>query len=64
MKKLTSDQVESRKEKAVRFTRDVLGDSERADEIEDEDIESYATRKHFEISNPQERSYTMASSPG
>src|ERR1700736_1334469 len=60
MKKLTRDQVESRKEKAVRFTRDVLGDSDRADEIADEDIESYAKRKHFEITNPQKRSNTMA----
>ena len=60
MKKLTREQVESRKEKAVRFTRDVLGDSDRADEIEDEDIESYAERKHFEITNPQERSKKMA----
>jgi hypothetical protein len=60
MKKLTSDQVDSRKEKAVRFTRDVLGDSERADEIADESIESYAQRRQFEITNPQERSKVMA----
>ena len=52
---LTPDQVESRKEKAVRFVRDVLGDSDRADEIAAEDIESYAERRRFEIVNSGRR---------
>ena len=51
MKRLTADQVQSRKDKAVRFTRDVLGDEERADEIEDEDLEDYADRRRIAIVN-------------
>jgi hypothetical protein len=39
VKALTRTQLQSRKEKAVRFTRDVLGDPERADEIADESLE-------------------------
>jgi hypothetical protein len=31
MKQLTHDQLQSHQEKAVRFTRDVLGDPERAE---------------------------------
>jgi hypothetical protein len=52
MKQLTRDQVESRKEKAVRFVRDVVGDPGRADEIEDESLEDYAERRKFQITNP------------
>ena len=55
MKRLTREQVEARKGKAVRFVEDVLGDSERADEIADESVESYAQRRRFEIINPQRR---------
>jgi hypothetical protein len=51
--KLTRDQVESRKEKAVRFTRNVLGDSDRADEIEDESLEDYAVRRRIQLLNPR-----------
>jgi hypothetical protein len=53
MKSLTRKQLESRKAKAVRFTRDVLGDSDRAAEIEDESLESYAERRHYQIRNPK-----------
>ena len=52
MKPLTLDQIESRKEKAVHFTRDVLDDPDRADEIEDESLEDYAERRGFQITNP------------
>jgi len=52
-KTLTRDQLEARKGKAVRFVRDVLGDPERADEIADEDLESYAARRGIEILNPK-----------
>gem|GEM_PF-1074812 len=48
-KTLTSKQLESRKEKAVRFVRDVLGDPDRADEIEDESLEDYAERRKIRI---------------
>jgi len=53
MKTLTRKQVESRKAKAVRFTRDVLGEQDRADEIENESLESYAERRHIQIQNPK-----------
>ncbi|MGH6878114.1 MAG: hypothetical protein ACREHV_12190 [Rhizomicrobium sp.] len=54
-KTLTRKQLESRKEKAARFVRDVLGDPDRADEIEDESLEDYAARRKFRIvgKNPQ-----------
>jgi hypothetical protein len=53
MKALTRKQLESRKAQAVRFTRDVLGDPDRADEIEDESLEDYAERRHIQIVNPK-----------
>jgi predicted RNase H-like nuclease (RuvC/YqgF family) len=53
--KLTRAQLEGRKEKAVRFVRDVLGDPGRAGEIADESVEDYATRRKFEITNPRRR---------
>ncbi|HXX71763.1 MAG TPA: hypothetical protein VEI55_05675 [Candidatus Acidoferrum sp.] len=52
-KLLTREQLQSRKDKAVRFVRDVLGDSDRADEIEDESLESYAERRKIQIANPR-----------
>lgn len=52
MKLKTLDQVESMKAKAVRFVRDVLGDEDRAEEIEDESPEDYAERKRIEIVEP------------
>jgi hypothetical protein len=51
-KQLTREQVATRKAKAVRFLRDVLDDPDRAAEVEDESIESYAARRHFKLSNP------------
>src|SRR5437762_2866718 len=61
MKRLTREQVESRKEKAVRFTDNVLGDPDRADEIADESVEDYAERKGIEIaSNPERRKRRFA----
>ena len=52
MKSLTRQQLESRKAKAVRFTRDVLDDPERADGIEDESLEDYAERRRIKLANP------------
>jgi len=60
MKKLTREQIRGRKEKAARFTETVVGDPERAQEIRDESIESYAERRKFEISNPNRSSGHMA----
>lgn len=50
---LTREQVQSRKDQAVRFTRDVLGDANRAAEIEAQDLEHYATGRGFELQNPR-----------
>ena len=55
MKTLTRDQLQSRKEKAVRFTRDVLADPDRAEEIADESLEDYAERRKIELINPNRR---------
>ncbi len=52
-KTLTRKQMASRKAKAARFTRDVLGDEARAQEIEDEPLEHYAERRHIQIVNPK-----------
>lgn len=49
----TYRQIAARKDKAVRFLRDVLHDSERADEVEDESVEDYAERRHLRIVNPR-----------
>src|SRR3989338_4622302 len=53
MKELTREQLENRKAQAVRFTRSVLDDDDRADEIEDESLEDYAERRHITITNPK-----------
>lgn len=60
MKKLTREQVESRKRQAVRFVRDVVGDPDRADEIADESLEDYAARRKIQISNPSRKERIMA----
>lgn len=51
---LSREQIASRKDKAERFVRDVLGDPDRADEIGDESLEDYAARRKIEIvENPR-----------
>ena len=55
MKALTREQLQSRKEQAVRFTRDVLGEPDRAEEIEDESLDDYAERRKIQITNPSIR---------
>ena len=60
MKQLTRDQVESRKEKAERFVRNVLGDEDRAEQIAEESIDDYAARRRFQITNPPRRNAIMA----
>jgi hypothetical protein len=49
---LTREQLQSRKEQAVRFTREVLQDPDRAEEIAEESLEDYADRRKIEITNP------------
>ena len=46
-KQLTSDQVQSRKDQAVRFLEHVKDDPDRAAEVEDESLEDYAERRGF-----------------
>jgi hypothetical protein len=46
---LTRKQLSDRKAKAARFVDNVLGDPDRADEIEEESLESYAKRRGIEI---------------
>src|SRR5271169_2839814 len=53
MKSLTRQQLERRKAQAVRFTRDVREDDDRADEIEDESLEDYAQDRHIKLANPK-----------
>ena len=55
MKQLTRDQLQSRKDKAVHFVRDVLADPDRAEEIADESLEDYAQRRKIQIKNPSKR---------
>ncbi len=55
MKTLTRKKLESRKAQAVRFTRDVREDDDRADEIEDESLEDYAEDRHIKLVNPKGR---------
>jgi hypothetical protein len=60
MKALSRDQLQARKEKAVRFTRDVLADPDRAEEIADESLEDYAERRKIKLINPQRRRVIMS----
>jgi predicted RNase H-like nuclease (RuvC/YqgF family) len=59
VERLSREQAEGRKEETARFAETVLGDSERAQEIRDEPVEDYASRRRFEITNPARRT-TMA----
>jgi hypothetical protein len=51
-KEKTTDQVAAVQAKAVRFLRDVVGDENKADEIEGLTVLEYAERKNFRIVNP------------
>jgi Skp family chaperone for outer membrane proteins len=44
----------------VRFTRDVLADPDRAEEIADESLEDYAERRKIKLINPQRRRVIMS----
>ena len=44
--------------------RDFLGDSDRADEIQDEDLESYAERRKIQLINFGRRNEAMANADG
>ena len=53
--KLTRAKLASRKAQAVRFTRDVLGDPDRADEIDAKSLEDYAERRKVKLINSFKR---------
>jgi hypothetical protein len=55
VKSLTRDQLEGRKAQAVRFTRDVVGDPDRADEIAAESLDDYAERRKIALINSFKR---------
>jgi hypothetical protein len=55
MRSLTREELESRKAQAVQFTRDVLGDPERAHEIEAESLEDYGERRKVTLINSSKR---------
>jgi hypothetical protein len=59
-KTLTRERLQARKDQAVRFTRDVVGDPDRAAEIQDESLEDYAQRRGIQLSNPWSRRTAMA----
>ncbi len=55
VKTASIDQVEKKQAKAVNFLRDVVGDSDKADEIEALSPEEYAERKKLTIKNSHHR---------
>jgi len=59
--KLTREQIQSKKDAAVRFLDNVKHDPDRAAEVEDESLEDYAARRDFEIiENPRRLNSCMA----
>jgi hypothetical protein len=51
------------KRRAEQFLRDVKQDDDRADEVSDENLESYAERRDFDIiDNPEARSFIVENS--
>jgi hypothetical protein len=52
---LSREQIQGGKDRAVRFARDVVGDPDRAAEIEDEDLEAYAERRKLTTANPMQQ---------
>ena len=59
-KQLTADQVQAKKDRAVQFLRDVVGDDDKADAFDDMDLDEYAEHKRIEIVNRGKRSLNMA----
>jgi hypothetical protein len=59
VKKVTLEQVEKKQAKAVAFLRDVVGDSNKADEIESLTPQEYAERKKLTLENPNSKGKTQ-----
>jgi hypothetical protein len=62
-KQATYEQVAAKKDKAVQFLRDVVGDDDRADDFDDMSVSAYAEKKNIQIVNVG-RSSIMASGNG
>jgi hypothetical protein len=62
-KQLTYDQVAAKKDQAVRFLSDVVGDADKADDFDNMTVEQYADKKHIQIVNPRSNS-VMANGNG
>jgi hypothetical protein len=62
-KQATYDQVLRKQDKAVQFLRDVVGNDDLANDIEDLSVQEYADKKNIEIVNPN-RSTSMANGNG
>jgi hypothetical protein len=48
----TYEQLQTKKDQAVRFVRNILGNEEKADFINSESVEEFAERKKIRIKNP------------
>jgi hypothetical protein len=51
VKQLTREQVQSKKDAAVRFLDNVLDDPERAAEVDSESVDDYASRRKIQLIN-------------
>lgn len=60
-KEKTYEKAAATQEKAVRFLREVVGDQEKADEIESLSVSEYGARKGFVLTNPSPHTTTLRS---
>jgi hypothetical protein len=49
----TYEQLQTKKDQAARFVRNILGNEDKASFIESESVEEYAERKKIRIKNPE-----------
>jgi len=54
-KQKTREQVQKMKEKAAKFSREVIGDDDKAQQFEDMSVEDYAEKKKVQLVNPSRR---------
>jgi len=52
-KQLAYEQVQAKQNKAIRFLRDIVGDDDRASDVEDMIVEGYADSRGVTITNPR-----------
>jgi len=63
-KVLTREQAQARKDAAVRFAENVLGDSDKADDIESEGLDDWVERKRITLIDNPRRNSSMANGNG